>query len=331
MENKKANDDSVATTTNASSPSRASVSNIYEEKLALTGRRRKGNAKGRMERAESPGLESLTFEGADYEVPPATASIPGVIAVRGLGRATRANSETTTESWIANFSPAITHAPHNAHEIEEGQTETTLNATLVEESPSVVLASATLLDTVADEKDQRPHRMINIMVSCGIAIVISIVAVVVAVKLTQKKPESNQTLTPTSSPTTKLHKTLEENSFDDGFALSTDGSPQQLAAEWLESKSGASKLTDGGLLQIYALATLYHATSGDQWKNYGPNQISDSLSWLSSIFYCDWGGLICSEDKSRIISLELYNNTLKGSIPAEIGHLSSLGTSDGGL
>ena len=210
--------------------------------------------------------------------------------------------------------------------------ETTLNATLFEESPSLVLASATLLDTGVEEKYQRPHRMINIMVSYEKTIVFSNLAVVVAVKLTQKKPESNQeTLTPTSSPTTKLYKTLEENSFDDGFALSTDGSPQQLAAEWLESKSGASKLTDGGLLQIYALATLYHATSGDQWKNYGPNQISDSLSWLSSIFYCDWGGLICSEDKSRIISLELYNNTLKGSIPAEIGHLSSLGTSDGGL
>ena len=66
-------------------------------------------------------------------------------------------------------------------------------------------------------------------------------------------------------------------------------------------------------------------------EKHGPNKISDSSSWLSSIFFCDWGGLSCSEDDSRIISLELYNNTLKGSIPAEIGHLSSLGTSDGGL
>lgn len=111
--------------------------------------------------------------------------------------------------------------------------ETTLNATLFEESPSLVLASATLLDTGVEEKYQRPHRMINIMVSYEKTIVFSNLAVVVAVKLVEK---------------------------------------------------------------------------------HGPNKISDSSSWLSSIFFCDWGGLSCSEDDSRIISLE-------GSIPAEIDHL----------
>jgi hypothetical protein len=99
---------------------------------------------------------------------------------------------------------------------------------------------------------------------------------------------------------------------------------------WLESEEGTSEIIDTDeLLQIYALVTLYYATSGDQWLNRGSNdQVSGRSLWLLGIYnYCDWFGVECDADKSQVISIDLYNNTLMGSIPLEIGLLSSIGKS----
>jgi len=89
---------------------------------------------------------------------------------------------------------------------------------------------------------------------------------------------------------------------------------------WLESEQGTGEIMNPGLLQIYALVTLYYATSGDQWPNQGSNdQVSGRSMWLLSIDnYCDWFGLKCDANRSQVISMNLTNNTLMGFIPRKL-------------
>jgi hypothetical protein len=215
-----------------------------------------------------------------------------------------------------------------------------VSAILVDESapvmppyPTLMFATVAPVDTEAEAKAQHHRSMITIMVSCGITSLVAIVAAVLAVVLTQNNKPNNPTLVPTSYfpdnqtlaptfsiPSTPLFLFLSSISFDNGTALSTIGTPQHQAMVWLESEKGTSEImNDTELLQIYALATLYYATSGEQWFNNG------SLWLLSIDNYCNWFGLKCDANRSQVISIDLTNNTLMGSIPPEIGLLSSLG------
>jgi hypothetical protein len=133
---------------------------------------------------------------------------------------------------------------------------------------------------------------------------------------------SNPTSVPPSpSPTSVLFPFLSENSFDNGAALLTDGSPQQQAMIWLESEQGTAEIMDTELLQIYALVTLYYATFNQGYND----QFKSRSSWLFSINnYCEWFGLTCNADKSQLLKMNLTSYTLMGSIPPEIGYLSNL-------
>jgi hypothetical protein len=78
------------------------------------------------------------------------------------------------------------------------------------------------------------------------------------------------------------------SSVSSGKDLNTDNTPQNLAANWLAFNDGmnldvpVSTNTKAGarFIQRYALATLYFATSGDDWK-------IDS-NFLSNQSECDW-------------------------------------------
>ena len=270
--------------------------------------------------------QNITYQVSSKEVvvehaEPAPPTHPGAVAVGGSDYA-RSSSE--NERFLDEQPPAI-------HGIEEGQhQQEAIDAFLPTSMQTTVVAT----DTEAEAKAQRHHSMINIMISCGLTSLVAIVAVVLAVVLTQNNklnnPTSfvpdNQTLAPTVViPSTPLFLFLSNNSFDNGAALLTYGTPQQQAMVWLESEKGKSEInfTDE-LLQIYALVTIYYATSGDQWLNRGSNDDSGRTLWLLSNNYCDWLELICV-NRSQVISMNLTNNTLMGFIPPEIGRLSSLG------
>ena len=66
---------------------------------------------------------------------------------------------------------------------------------------------------------------------------------------------------------------------------------------------------------IAALATLYSATSGDNWQ--------DSTNWLSEQPLQYWKGVHMDEE-GRIAELRLEGNNLSGQIPPELGNLSKL-------
>ena len=276
----------------------------------------------------------------EHEEPAPPQTLPGAVAVGARDRAST-SAEATNNEWNVEESHGISQQPLAIPGIEGGQQET-VNATLVDEietfmPATIMTATVTAIDTEAEAKAQRRRSMINIMVSCGLTSLVAIVAAVVAVVLTGNKSgnetvapfTSNPTsIPPSPSPTSALFSLLSKTSFDKGAALLTDGSPQQQAMIWLESEPGTAEImdTDDKLLQIYALVTLYYATSGDQWHQDFNDQFNSRSIWLFSIDnYCDWFGLKCDANRSQVISMNLTNNTLMGFIPPEIGLLSSLG------
>lgn len=101
-------------------------------------------------------------------------------------------------------------------------------------------------------------------------------------------------------------------------------SPQARAMEWLldtawEKPSYIRGVTDQVVLQRFALATFYYSTGGDTtWKEH---------DWLdANVPECDWfnNAPISCNDKGILTNLELANNGMTGTLPPELGLLSSL-------
>lgn len=77
-----------------------------------------------------------------------------------------------------------------------------------------------------------------------------------------------------------------------------------------------------------ALIALYNSTTGDSWTDSSgwktPPLDSDGFAMPGMV--CSWYGVTCSAD--RVIGLDLYQNLLTGSIPAELENLANLETLD---
>ncbi|CAB9511229.1 expressed unknown protein [Seminavis robusta] len=105
-------------------------------------------------------------------------------------------------------------------------------------------------------------------------------------------------------------------------ALTNPSSPQAQAYDWL--REDAATYGKERLLQRFALATLYYGTQGDNWNA--------KDGWLShSESECSWWmGQPASrlqktcDDSSNLKHLVLEQNELAGSLPPEVGLLSSL-------
>ena len=99
-------------------------------------------------------------------------------------------------------------------------------------------------------------------------------------------------------------------------------SPDPGFQEWLQSipllRSGPTCVRTASPpddRDIAVLATLYSATSGDNWR--------DSTNWLSEQSLQYWKGVHINEE-GRIVELRLGGNNLSGQIPPELGNLSKL-------
>merc|ERR1712194_640793 len=69
------------------------------------------------------------------------------------------------------------------------------------------------------------------------------------------------------------------------------------------------------LLVRQSLVSLYHATSGPEW--------STNTDWTSELHYCQWHGVWCSPT-CTVQKLNLFSNSLKGTIPPEVGILTAV-------
>jgi hypothetical protein len=147
-----------------------------------------------------------------------------------------------------------------------------------------------------------------------------LIVVAVAVALALLLPPDPE---PSPIPQDSLIELISSASSDDGEALRTPSTPQNMALEWLAENPNLANYTDQEKIQRYALATLYYSTKGDSWA------INDF--WLSNADVCGkWsqynGTTIDCTSNGSVSSLDLRSNSLRGTIPPEIGMLSdSLG------
>jgi Leucine rich repeat len=86
--------------------------------------------------------------------------------------------------------------------------------------------------------------------------------------------------------------------------------------------------------QRYVLALLYFATNGNEWSNCTRAEVSTftpclggASRFLSPQSECTWGGCKC-DSAGNILSINIDNNNLRGSIPKEIGALDSINELD---
>jgi Leucine-rich repeat (LRR) protein len=105
-------------------------------------------------------------------------------------------------------------------------------------------------------------------------------------------------------------------------ALNDPDSPQSQSLQWLLEKSNFQEWSFPRQVQRYAMATFYYATGAVlSWSN--------DQTWLTNETECLWfqgsrGGGICGKNGTALHSLERNNNGLNGTIPDEIGLLTSL-------
>jgi len=128
-----------------------------------------------------------------------------------------------------------------------------------------------------------------------------------------------ETAAPTRSNKTEM-ELLMDASFDGGEAIRTTGTAEQ-AAYLLISVSGVMQdsPSDARILEKFALSTFYYATGGPDWKE-------GSASWADlDSNDCVKQHIVCDDDNDQAtIWIEMPNNNVQGSIPADLALLSRL-------
>jgi hypothetical protein len=136
---------------------------------------------------------------------------------------------------------------------------------------------------------------------------------------------------------------LEEVSNDD--SLEVEGSPQNLAADWLINQDVESLCPqDPTLIQRYSIAVFYYSTDGNGWfecsapsnfssqeaiaeANANCNILTDggggTDAWLTPSSECDWGGVACTAS-GFIEKIDFERNGIGGSLPSEISRFNEL-------
>ena len=79
--------------------------------------------------------------------------------------------------------------------------------------------------------------------------------------------------------------------------------------------AGVTVTNPGNSADRTVLVALYNATDGPNWTN--------SEKWLTNAPLGDWYG-VDTDDQGRVSRIALYNNSLTGSIPSELGDLTDL-------
>src|SRR5512132_388215 len=66
-----------------------------------------------------------------------------------------------------------------------------------------------------------------------------------------------------------------------------------------------------------ALISIYNSTAGTSWKN--------NAGWLGAAgSECSWHGVQCDETQTNVAEPNLYDNNLRGRLPASIKDLTGL-------
>ena len=212
---------------------------------------------------------------------------------------------------------------------------------------------------LVQKQRRKTFRTITIAVAGLLLLVVGIVLLVVYVVIRPNDTNKNTeaftptTPTPSSSPTqapTMFSFFVQSllPSFSQDAIYSNPNSPQARALEWVVNDPNFTSYQEWRVLQRFALATIFYATEGETWYN-ATHWLSYNVSeceWFSpssSSFFC-LGGIngspiqqtqcslsfgwedypLYEGDTGRFQSLSLPSSGLKGSLPAEVGLLTSL-------
>mmetsp|Transcript_5747 Transcript_5747/g.8329 ORF Transcript_5747/g.8329 Transcript_5747/m.8329 type:complete len:1030 (+) Transcript_5747:129-3218(+) len=165
-------------------------------------------------------------------------------------------------------------------------------------------------------------------------------------------PTSNPTSHPTFIPSSTICPGMSDKERSDkikDIAKSVSNQEELVgirleAYKWLSTEDGYKICPDDKrIIQRYVLAVFYLSTGGDNiWESCGrsstkkcdpklsffPNDPiiplwSDQI-WLSSADECLWGGVACNEKTKLMDRIEFDTNSLKGTLPSELGSLTNL-------
>jgi Leucine-rich repeat (LRR) protein len=116
----------------------------------------------------------------------------------------------------------------------------------------------------------------------------------------------------------ELFALLAPLSSDSGQNMALQSTAQNRALAWLSNSSNLDALDDARRVQRYALATFFFSTRGENWTS--------SEGWLSEEDECSWftrADAAC-DASGAYIDLSLGFNNLSESIPPEVAFLSNL-------
>lgn len=186
----------------------------------------------------------------------------------------------------------------------------------------VVSSDAVQVDVVQEKRRK--------LLSISAIILVVVVIIAVSVSLAGSNNSSNKdspvdspTMAPTAAP---LRGPDEIINFLNAVTLSNvtvsypavENSTEQQAALWLiEDDPLQFNVTPARLVQRYALAVLWYATTGPGW-------LLVEEPWLAAEPHeCNWAGVACNRE-GMVLSLNLRGSNLQGTIPSDLSLLTSL-------
>jgi len=138
------------------------------------------------------------------------------------------------------------------------------------------------------------------------------------------------------SPTERRSQILDIlNTVSDPNLLSTSGTPENDASDWLIGQDSFTVCPeDTKLIQRYVMALFYYSTEGESWSSCGQGDLGCAGTvFLAPTFECEWFGLTCNQEDC-ITEIEFESNNVAGTIPFELeqlGDLEVLSLEQGGL
>lgn len=128
---------------------------------------------------------------------------------------------------------------------------------------------------------------------------------------------------------------LNNTTYVNAQLLEARGTAQNQALLWICNEDPAQlPLDDDFFLPRYVLAVLFYSTSGRVPSDTNSNATdwNNSTNWLSAEGYCSWYGIGCideeyyfeTEGNGMVFEIDLSDNMLRGTLPAEASALSDL-------
>jgi hypothetical protein len=147
--------------------------------------------------------------------------------------------------------------------------------------------------------------------------------------LTTPSPVDEPTPAPVLIATSSVKDVLTKVAIGGGSEFEDETSYQSQALAWLEGNTDVATYSEEKIIQRYAMACFFYTTFGveNSYTGASPVEWKNVDKWVTDDDECTWYGVDCAD--ADIISVDLADNNVTGTVPAEFGLLGrSLQTLD---